>query len=95
MFSDENLTVEEQLAKVQQQLMALSMLPATIQQTLDLVTKKISKMVNKSTTEEFESFQSQEETQEVTQIEKKNENGYEVSAEGKSNNKCSIFYFIC
>lgn len=45
MVSEIEMTLEEQLAAVQRQLLALSQLPAAIQQTLDVVTSQLAKIV--------------------------------------------------
>lgn len=48
MSKERSLSVEEQLAQVQQQLLALSQLPSTIQVTLDAVTQQLAQIVSSS-----------------------------------------------
>lgn len=67
------MSVEEQLAQVQQQLLALSQLPSTIQVTLDAVTQQLAQIVSgsQSTVEEvtYEAVVAEEqEEQEVTYV---------------------------
>lgn len=45
MISEVEMSLEEQLAAIQKQLLALSQLPAAIQQTLDVVTQQLTKIV--------------------------------------------------
>lgn len=42
------MSLEEQLAAVQRQLLALSQLPQAIQQTLDVVTSQLAKIVGET-----------------------------------------------
>lgn len=70
---ERSLSVEEQLAQVQRQLLALSQLPSTIQVTLDAVTQQLAQIVSasQSTVEEvtYEAVVAEEqEEQEVTYV---------------------------
>lgn len=62
------LSVEEQLAQVQKQLMELSQLPSAIQATLDAVTKQLANIVGNSSQEQKEDSISDEDdvTEQVT-----------------------------
>ncbi|XP_044742546.1 PDZ and LIM domain protein 5-like isoform X2 [Chrysoperla carnea] len=84
--SGSNLSMEEQLLLVQRQLLALSQLPAAIQQTLNAVTNQLSKIVktdesaNENTTDENNNNQNEDGNQEEANLEEgENKEGDETN----------------
>lgn len=52
MMSESSINIEEQLAEVQKQLQALSQLPSTIQETLDVVSQQLAKIMSKNASQQ-------------------------------------------